>query len=241
MRRYLDSECEPIAPQLSHETLEDHVLSLVASRFCRTDAEVCSLLEETLTAQWVWRETLTLDENAFRFRAATNRVVDAGALTRNPDRGILEPTPFGLAVAAKGIALATARDLEKWIRESETRVWTNLDLILAAAASYDGRMPALSLTAQEYERAGYVDALRKAAESPGHQADVPLTRFRNLLPFFEEMRAIKAALVLNEWIEHVPTRELEERYQTMAGQILADRRPDRLDCRRDGRHCRRRR
>lgn len=42
----------------------------------------------------------------------------------------------------------------------------------------------------------------------------------NLQPFFEEVRAIKTALFLNEWIEHVPVCELEESYNTMAGQIL---------------------
>lgn len=98
-----------------------------------------------------------------------------------------------------------------------------LDLILAAAMTRDGRMYSVALTAQEYDGADYPGQLKKTAAGEELSADVPLNRFRNckLVPFFEEVRAIKIALFLSEWIDHVPLRELEERYHTMTGQVLA--------------------
>ena len=50
-----------------------------------------------------------------------------------------------------------------------------------------------------------------------------MNRIRNctLQPFFEEVRAIKTALFLEEWMRLTPMCELEESYNTMAGQVLS--------------------
>ncbi|MCH8204664.1 MAG: DEAD/DEAH box helicase [Candidatus Hydrogenedentes bacterium] len=221
-RRYVEGAREPVQPRLAKEPLENYVLRLVASRFCVTEEELLVFLEATLSGQWVWQEMYTLEEIEFRVRAAVNRAMDAGTLSREP-AGKLEATPFGFAVASKGITIATARELEQWIGASQGRSWTELDLILAAAMTPDGRMYSVALTAQEYDGADYPGQLKKTAAGEELSADVPLNRFRNcnLVPFFEEVRAIKIALFLTEWIEHVPLRELEERYRTMTGQVLA--------------------
>ncbi len=221
-RRYVEGEREEIEPRLAKEPLENHVLRLVASRFCRTADELLEFLESTLTGQWVWAELYTRDEIAFRIRAAVNRCVDAGVVNAQED-GRLEATPFGAAVAAKGIAIATARELEHWIGESETRDWSPIDLIFAAASTPDGRMLQVMLTAQEYEHAEYPGTLKRLTAHEELSADVPINRIRNcnLQPFFEDVRAIKVALFLHDWIGHAAVCDLEENYNTMAGQILS--------------------
>ena len=227
-RRYIEGECEPIEPRLDHGPLEDHVLALVASHSCRTADELQVFFENTLTGKWVWLESLTPDEITFRIRAAVNRAVDAGVLEKaGTDSSCLSPflqaTSFGFAVAAKGVAIATASDLEHWIRESETRIWSDIDLLFAAAMTHDGRMLQVSLTAREYEHADYPGLLKHLTENEDIFADVPLNRIRNcnLMPFFEEVRAIKLALFLDEWINHAPVSQLEEKFNVLAGQILA--------------------
>ena len=221
-RRYVEGEREAVQPRLAKEPLENYVLRLVASRFCVTEEELLRFFEATLTGQWVWREMYTLEEIEFRVRAAVNRAMDAGTLSREPT-GKLEATPFGMAVASKGISIATACELEAWIEASQARSWMELDLMLAAAMTPDGRTYSVALTAEEYDGADYVGQLKKITAGEELSADVPLNRFRNcnLVPFFEEVRAIKIALFLNEWIDHVPLREIEERYRTMTGQVLA--------------------
>lgn len=220
-RRYVEGECEPVEPRLAREPLEDHILGLVASRYCLNDEELQRFLERTLSGRWVWRETLTQEEVAFRIRAAVNRAADVGALVRHPD-GRLEATPLGMAAAAKGVPLATVVDLEHWIAESETRVWPDLDLLTAAAMAPANRLLPVSLTAQEYERADYVGQLKRAMEQEDIGADVPMNRIRNcnLQPFFDEVRAIKTALFLHEWTRQLSMMDIEERYQTTAGQVL---------------------
>lgn len=221
-RRYVDGECEPIEPRLAHEPLEDHVLGLVVSRYCLTDKELQDFLEHTLTGVWVWREMLTPGEISFHIRAAVNRAADLGVLTRHPD-GRLEATPLGMAAASKGIPVAAVAELEHWISESETRVWPNIDLIFAAAIAPGNRMLQVSLTSNEYEQANYTGKLKRLTEKDDIGADVPINRIRNcnLMPFFEEVRAVKTALFLDRWIENAPILELERAFHTTAGQILA--------------------
>ena len=221
-RRYVEGERERIEPQLARKPLESTILRLVASRICRSEPQLRDFLESTLTGQWVWLETLTVEECEFRIHAAVNRAVDADVMTRHAD-GRLEATPFGVAVATKGLIIDTACALKAWIAGSETRRWGPIDLILAAAMTADGRLLQVSLTAREYDHADYPGKLKRVTEDEDIAADVPLNRIRNcnLMPFFEEVRAIKTALFLDEWIDHASIRDLEETYCTMAGQILA--------------------
>lgn len=221
-RRYIEGERESVEPQLARDPLENHVVRLVASKTCQTADSLRKFLERTLTGTWLWTQSLTVEEMDFRVRAAVNRGIEARMLTRDVnDR--LAATPFGQVVAAKGISIATARDLEAWIRASETRVWCDTDLILAAALTPDGRMTQIGLTSREYSHADYPGTLKRLTEHEDLAADVPLNRIRNctLMPFFEDVRAIKIALILLEWLNETPVYDLEEEFHTLLGQIVA--------------------
>jgi len=221
-RRYVEGDREAIEPRLAREPLENYVLRLVASRSCVTEDDLLAFLESTPSGQWIWQEEYTLEEVGCRIRAAVNRAIDAGALVRNDDGG-LEPTPFGKAVASKGISLGTARELERWIACSETRMWGDLDLLLAAALTPDGRMYNVALTAREYESGDFPKLLKDATAEEDVTEDVPLGRLQRatVTPFFEEVRAIKIALFLRDWIDQAPQREIEERFNTMTGQVMS--------------------
>lgn len=221
-RRYVDGQREPIQPRLAHGPLEDHVLQLVASRCCRNAHELLDFLETTLSGQWVWPESRPLHELEQQIRAALHRAADAGMITAHPE-GPLEATPLGHAVAAKGLSVASARELEHWIAESERRDWPPIDLILAAAMTPDGRIPNLILTAREFDHADYPARLKRLARDEDPRPNVPLNRVRaaDSVPFFDDVRAVKVALVLHDWIEQAPLAGIEERYETMSGQVLA--------------------
>ena len=221
-RRYVEGEREGIEPQLAKAPLETPILQLVASKSCRTINDVQQFLENTLTGVWVWCQSLTRDEMEFHVRAATNRALDAGVLALDGE-GRLEATPLGHAVAAKGVTLATARELERWIAESETRLWCDLDLLLAVLLTPDGRLFQVGLTAQEYEHADYPGLLKALTDGEDLSADVPINRLRtcNLKPFFEEVRAVKIALILHEWIHQASMYDLEEKLHTLMGQVIA--------------------
>ncbi len=224
-RKYVEGEREVIEPQLARTPLEDHILRLVASRHCRSVSELVALLERTLSGRWVWAETCSLDEVAGRVRAALHRCVDAGMIADHDadDEALLLATPLGLAVASKGISLATAREIHAWIAASSSRPWCEADVLLALASTPDGRQAQVMLTTREYDEADYPGRLKALTWDEPTDAEVPLNRIRasRLQPFFEEVRAIKVTLFLFDWLAQMPTRTIEERYNTMAGQILA--------------------
>ncbi|MBI1319718.1 MAG: DEAD/DEAH box helicase [Candidatus Hydrogenedens sp.] len=221
-RRYIDGEREPIEPRLARAPLENHVLRLVASRYCQSEPELLAFLESTLSGRWVWAELYPRDEIEARIRVAVNRCVDEGMIARDDERGLVA-TPLGQAVAAKGISIETARQLQLWIAQSGAREWAPIDLILAAASTPDGRTLQVMLTAREYEHAQYLKLLKQRTRDCEREADVPLNRLRkaSAMPFFDEVRAIKTALFLDEWIGHAPMADIEEQYNTMSGQVLS--------------------
>ncbi len=220
-RRYVEGEREAIEPRLGQGPLEDHVLRLVASSACRTEEELVRFFNHTPTGMWVWAESLSPQEIEVRVRTAINRATDAGLLAPANEQGHIEATPFGWAAASKGVSLATARELASWVRESETRLWGDIDLLLAAALTPDGRMVQVSLTTREYDHADYPEQLRQGTRNEELSSDVPLNRLRNctLMPFFNEVRAIKIALFLQDWLNEESIYDIEERYQTLLGQI----------------------
>lgn len=220
-RRYIDSGSEPVEPRLATAPLEDCVLRLAAASTCRTESEVHDFFESTLTGQWIWAERLTADEAGVRITAAINRAEDLGMLSKD-EEGRIRATPIGLAVAAKGITMATARAIEEWIHASERRAWQPIDLLIAAALTEDGQLQGLTLTEREYTHGGYVDRLRDCTDHDASAEDVPVQRLRACThqPFFEEVRAIKGSLILVDWIAEASLRDIEEQYHTMAGQVL---------------------
>jgi len=221
-QRYVEGARESIQPRLAEELLEDHIVRLVASRFCQTTAALVAFLEGTLSGQWIWAERYTLDEIESRIRAAVHRCVDLGALLTLED-GRLQATPLGRALATKGIRIETARQLERWLSACETRAWCDADLLYAAALPPDGRLISLLLTSQEYDQGDYPEQLRQRVRGEQADADTPLNALRagHCTPSFEEVRAIKGTLLLDAWMGQAALPDIEESYNTMAGQVLA--------------------
>ena len=220
-RRYIEGEREPVQPRLAEELLEDHIVRLVASRFCRKADALVAFLESTLSGQWIWAERYPLEEIEMRIRAAINRCIDLGAISSTGE-GQLDATPLGRALASKGIRIATAQHLERWLSTCETHPWCDLDLLYAAALTADGRPLSLLLTSAEYDAADYVGQLRRLVRDEERESDTPLSRLRaqRAQPSFEEVRAIKSALILKAWMEESALPDIEENYNTMAGQVL---------------------
>ena len=220
-RRYVEGERESIEPRLAQTPLEDHILRLVAARICQDEAELNAFFESTLSGRWIWTETMTPDQMDSQMSRAIGKALELEMLTRDVE-GRLVPTPIGQAATSKGIRMITALEFERWLIASEGRSWSNADLILAAAFCPDAAMSPVSLTTREYEHADYAGQLRERTEGDERMADVPLNVLRstNETPSFEECRAIKAALMVLDWLEGSPVYDIEETYHTTSGQLL---------------------
>lgn len=234
-RRYVKGLREAVVPRLAHTPLEDPLLQLIASRCCRTLAELETFFGQTLSAQRVWAGRHSAEEIRFRLGAALRRCIETGAVrafgedgaaatvdTHTPLDGLtFEAAPAGRVIAAKGLALASARALRHWLRLSETREWYPLDLLTALALLPDARLRQVALSRREYESGAYFTRLKQATAARELHVDIPVNRLRNcrIMPFYDEVRAIKTALFLEAWIDEAPLDAIEAEYDISAGQL----------------------
>jgi len=221
-RRYVEGDREEVAPRLGREALEDHVLRLVAGRTCTTEFELQDFLNATLTGAWVWTDAYSDEESQFRVSAAINRSIDMGLVARGGD-GRLVTTPYGRSAAASGIDTRTATALSDWVQQAELRDWPDLDLLVMAATACESRDAPMGLSQAEYAHCGYVEELARRVAGCDCGVDGPLARLvrREAAPSFDEVRGIKLALVVDDWIQQSPLYEVEERFNTLSGQILS--------------------
>jgi len=220
-RRYVEGECKPLEPQLANGRLGDHLLKLVASGMASTGAKAATVLRSSLTGRRVWKRQLGEEEFCRNVEVSIEDLVRAGALERDA-RGRLSVSAFGRAATTCGILIETGRAIADWVGKSRDRYWEELDLILALALTKDGRTPYVNMSSHEYECAGYLERLRDDRRTSDWTVDTPLNRLLNASapPLFDEMKAIKVALILKRWIELVPVHDIEEEFCTMAGQIV---------------------
>ncbi len=221
-RRYVEGDREAVAPRLGREPLEDHVLRLVAGRTCTTEHELQDFLNATLTGAWVWTDAYSDEESQFRVSAAINRSIDMGLVARGSD-GRLTTTPYGRAAAAAGIDTRTAASLSDWVRRAELRDWPDLDLLVTAATACETRDAPMGLSQAEFAHCGYAEELAQRVAGCDCGIDGTLARLvrREAAPSFDEIRAIKLALVVDDWIQQSPLYEIEERFNTLSGQVIS--------------------
>lgn len=221
-RCYVQGWREPLSPPLAQVPLADHVLQLTASRACAGLAPLVEFFGRTLAARLAWQSA---GDTARRVRGAVAECVRAGALAVSgggdcdPD-STLEATPFGGVAAAKGVSLATAAALRRWIGDAAARDWPDQDFLLAAALTPDGRMRHLSLSVREHAHGDYPARLGRALPQ-GCRPGGPRLSNPRLVLSCDEVRAVKAVLMLGEWLDEASLAAIEEAFDTTAGQLHA--------------------
>ncbi|NLN92165.1 MAG: DEAD/DEAH box helicase [Candidatus Hydrogenedens sp.] len=234
-RRYIKGQREAIQPRLAKAPLEDAVLQMMASQKAHSLEELTDFFMTTLSARLAWEGYYSTEQIRFRIRAAVQRCLESEAATARDRQGALvlphpnepgcgltfEATAAGRVLASKGLTLPAWREIRHWLRLSERRDWYPLDLLVMLALLPDARLRQVALSRHEYERDDYPRRLKEATLNRELQVDIPINRLRNsrIMPFYDEARAIKTALFLNQWLEEVSLESMEEEYNVSAGQI----------------------
>lgn len=234
-RRYVKGRRETVQPRMAHAPLEDPILQLIASHCCRTPAELEAFFARTLSARMAWAGRHSAEEIRFRLGCALRRCAETGAVRAFDENGAatavgpatplegltFDTAPAGRVIAAKGLSLASARALRHWLRLSENRDWYPLDLLTALALLPDARLRQVALSRREYESGDYFNRLKKATAPRELRVDIPVNRLRNcrIMPFYDEVRAVKTAMFLEAWMEETPLDAVEAEYDVSAGQV----------------------
>lgn len=217
-RQFVRAELDEIAPMLARAPLEEHVVSLVASGMARSVAQLEELLLASLTGFAVWsKDRSTLRADLERALA----VCADGGLVRIGTGWSVEPTELGHACASKGLSVPTAVELATWARDARSSVVSPLEALAVASLTPDGSDILVNLSSAERYQTDYRGELLRRAEV-ARAGDRPF--FERLAMDqsgveYEAALAYKKTLILADWIEELPTAEIERRFHTWAGAL----------------------
>ena len=157
-------------------------------------------------------------QNDDTWDAALDRLVRAGLIVEDPDGGI-RSTPRGAVVATAGIGVDTAITITRALEASsdfDPALWVAFSTTLPEAA--DARLVhhALRDVAAAWMRRFSEDFLSALTRRFAHDSSVATGAFANQAA---QARAMLAALVLDDWMHGVGTREIEQRYRLPVGRL----------------------
>jgi len=219
LRHYAGSDFEDIRPTLGDAPLEDHVLDVLASGLAVSRTEVEQLLLSSFTGRLHWAQKISGDEFTAELTRAVDLCVGADLVRGKGDRMVI--TPVGRACAAKGIGAKTGIALAQWAREAKATALSELELLTVASFTEAADDVYVGLTKEERYRASYRSQLLARAEAQGVAARsifAGIAAEPNAAEY-EAVKAMKKTLLLMDWIEEMPVKELEGRYSVWAGGI----------------------
>jgi helicase len=198
VKRYIRAPFETFSPAMKDAALEEHVLPLLASGLAETLEQVTGFLKATFSGSAV----------SDRAKASLEKLKDADLIEFLPEKAAV--TKLGRAVAARGLRCESGSALATWSRTHPDP--SELEILLALAWTRDGEDLYVPLQKREHLDHKYEALL--AQKLPGH----PLLAGEEALGY-EETQAVKKALVLADWIEERPLREIEESHQVWLGSV----------------------
>lgn len=152
------------------------------------------------------------------FSTALDRLIRAGLIVTDPD-GLLRSTPRGAAVATAGISVETAVAITGSLEAAsdfDPALWIALFTTLPEAA--DARLVHHSSrdVASAWMQKFSEDFLAALARRFAHDPVVATGAFSNQVA---QARAMLTALVLDDWMHGLGTRDIEQRYRLPVGRL----------------------
>ena len=216
---YFDAELEPIEPKLSGGDLTTTVMNLVAANTVSNRHEIARFLSQTYTG--VTHERVLSehrDEFVQKIDAAVSRCMEYGLLTDGG--GKLAPTKLGRLCAVKGIVAESGYEMHRWLGSIGRRSLTEAEAIYALCRTTEARRQHVNMSTAEHRSWVYPQKLvaKLPREAVDFFGEVLLNRNFQL---YEEVKPMKVALMLADWVEGHRAMDIEEEYQSLAGTIRA--------------------
>ena len=198
--RYIDASPEPIASRCGDPgVLCTHVLSLIATRFARTEEELAAFMATTFWGH-THRDTAALGpaiESALLFLLDAEMISDLS--------GRYDPTEYGGLVSRLYVDPVTAEAISHALLEAEA--FTDVGLLQVLSATPD--MPAL------YVKSRDMDGLTRFAYEREDDLWMEFP-WETQETFY---RALKTALLLNDYVSEATEEAICERYEVAPGDI----------------------
>jgi len=217
-RHYIEGSFEDITPTLANAPLENHVVNLIASGFCASRDELYHFLLGSFTGHEVWRQKQTLDQ----FRKDVDQAVDIciSCSTVVEHEGKLVITELGRTCASQCLHPKTAFAFFRWAQSAKDRFSTEFEMLVIAARSRDADDIYVTMSTEENRRAGYRDqVLSRARGRDIAQWAVFQAVAKETHCIYEVNKRYKLALMMDDWIEELPIKKIEQGYRVWGGAV----------------------
>lgn len=217
---YAKGQLKEFQPGLLRSGLSQHVLNLVASGLCGSFAEVQQVLLGSYTGQLCWSDGHRRERFDRDLKDGFGHCVFGKLLLEKGER--LSATPLGRLAAIKGVSVDTAIAISEFLemyREQAADI-TPMEILLALAETEDGNQIGISLSTPEYHQNPYTSMLWQLLSSCGAtvQNRIHETHWLSAMTY-EKTKSLKKALIMHDWINGVPTRQIETRFNCQAGAV----------------------
>ncbi|MGC9157286.1 MAG: DEAD/DEAH box helicase [Candidatus Micrarchaeia archaeon] len=198
--RYINAPLDPISSKLGAlPVLRTHVLAFIATEMFRTKESIAEFLSSTFYGFQFGNHGLLYD--------MTSTLVDTleeWGFVRG--RGsAYEATRIGKRVSELYIDPLTA----KWLIDTLPHVQDDLGILFAISNTLEMRPYAKATEEAEEAFVDYIPLLRKAN-----------INFEQEMPFYDPVKPMSTALMLRDWCEEMPEREIIEKYDTTPGSLF---------------------
>jgi helicase len=220
LRFYIGREFEAVAPTLKNAPIEDHVLDVIASGMGRSRDQIAELLLASFTGRVHWKDAMGREQFLGTIDQAIALCRDGGLVREVAERQIAL-THLGRACAARGIGVRTGARMARWAADSKDAPPSTLEILTLAGATVAGDAVYVSLNRKEDRRKNYRADILTKARAGGVDARPIFRQFAEdrWAAEFEESKAHKKTAILLDWIDELPTKEIEERYDVWAGAV----------------------
>ncbi len=197
------------------------MLSVIASYETMTMQHI----EEFFQSCWRIQKDLSITDNMDLYSRWAKDSIESFArrgfcMKKNLYHFIL--TPRGRIVATRGVSPETVEQLEHWLNTIRGRDRDPLDILLTASLTPDAWVPQFELSLSEFQSKIYFNMLQQYSLRTPWDVMTPIQKFQQRLaePNIHEVKALKMAFVLWEWVKGKSLPEMEEEFCVSAGQVV---------------------
>jgi helicase len=217
---YIGREFENIVPTLKHDRIEDLVLDLVASGMAKSRSALTDIFLASFTGRVHWAETMGREAFVEAVGAAIG-ICTEGGLIRQGQRGKLSITKIGKVAAARSIGAETAAAFARWAQAGHAAPPAPIEILTLLGQSVAGDGVYVRYSYREDREVDYKGEFLGRLDRAGLHDRPIFESFTgsSMALENEEAKAVKKTLMLQDWIDEFPTRDIEKRYETWAGSL----------------------
>jgi len=218
---YVKGSLGTIKPALGNDPLSYHVLNLVASQMCQTEEEIKETLLGSFTGELYWRGGSNEVQFGEKLSKGMKHCIEGGLI--GSEDGRLIASELGRLAAVKGLSVDTAIQLAQFakeVRECADDVHP-LEVLSCLSGTEDGADVYFYLATQEHRTGEYLKMLKTAVAALPDGPRGRLAEINRLSTLsYEGSKRAKKTLLLYDWIQGLPTREIEGRFHCFSGSIV---------------------